>query len=131
MVIVLLDLPRLFSTVQLYAPSPGVGVGSVSVEVYAPATPSVIFCEAVPIVRGEQFLRHTTLVTGPPLDSQVKVGALYARVVTEGSPVCVCVGCVVCVGGWVCVGCVVCVCVCVGVGCVCVCEVCDGCACGM
>ncbi len=66
------------------------------VEVYAPAILSVRFCEGVPIVRGEQFLRHTTVVAGPPLDKQVKVSveALYVRLVTVGSPVCV----------WVCVG---------------------------
>ena len=58
-------------------------------EVYAPATLPVTLCEGVPIVRGEQFLRHTTVVAGPPLDKQVSVcvGALYVRLVTVGSPV--------------------------------------------
>ncbi len=76
---------------------------------YAPATLPVTLCEGVPIVRGEQFLRHTTVVAGPPLDKQVSVsvGASYVRLVTVGSPVCVCV--------------CVCVCVWVGVG---------GCGCG-
>ncbi len=59
------------------------------VEVYAPVTLSVMLCEGVPIVRGEQFLRHTTVVAGPPLDKQVSVsvGASYVRLVTVGSPV--------------------------------------------
>ncbi len=67
------------------------------VEVYAPATLPVTLCEGVPIVRGEQFLRHTTVVAGPPLDKQVSVGASYVRLVTVGSPVWVGVWC-----GWVC-----------------------------
>ena len=54
---------------------------------YAPATLPVTLCEGVPIVRGEQFLRHTTVVAGPPLDKQVSVGASYVRLVTVGSPV--------------------------------------------
>ena len=65
---------------------------------YAPATLPVTLCEGVPIVRGEQFLRHTTVVAGPPLDKQVSVGASYVRLVTVGSPVWVGV---VWVGGWV------------------------------
>ncbi len=50
-------------------------------------------CEGVPVVRGEQFLRHTTVVAGPPLDTHVKVvdPASYIKLVTDGSPVCVCV----------------------------------------